>query len=236
MSESAVVTHKYQRGAEILANAALRFGLHVSEAKVEEWKLLLGCVHELDDFLDSDLPEAQRLEQYNTAVNFVLLGGDCTVPMPTDTARLSQLARDWSDAQRDNFRFVTDTETVLASRKRVAQSAPVLGSLALAEGKMCSRLFMTEPATLAGIEFERWVGDFIAGGTAVDTAVDLEDDYRDGLVKVKPTLPNKAVIASMGVPPLIRVARKLDRKLFKMVIGAAHAVTDDRPNHQRNAA
>lgn len=232
--------HKYERGADILAQAASSFGIEVPDASRQEWRAILGSIYELDQCLDSNEPKDVRMTTYNSSLAVIVGNGEVEADTPEHVRTLRGFTETWPEPKLIRFFDVMDEWKEVTGEKRIAKTARTLGSISLHEGEMCGLLFSVPDVSesKAG-QFEKWLSNLIAGGTVVDAAVDLPQDYEDGLVQVKPTRLNQAVLLGMATPSLVKTLSKVNRVLIKSLLGATAALggnNTERPIPQQKVA
>jgi len=221
--------HSYESGAVLIAHGARKFGLEVSPETEVGWRSTLRAVHDLDAILDSDLPLDKREAQYDEVVQDIVRPDSAIDPEACGCSVCNLKATvQWSSDKQQDFLVVANGAKEIALQKRQQDNAWRLGRLAIEEGKLCARLFaLHDSPNSKHRAFQSWVGDLIGGGTALDTAVDLPEDYRYGLTRVLPTIPHRALIFSMGAPYAMRAFAQ-DPSVIRAFKSGVSAVIDDR--------
>ncbi len=222
--------HKYERGADIFAHAASKFDIAVSDHTIEEWRLILHGIYDLDQCLDSRKPTPIRMLEFDHLLGNIT-GSNAVDSTGFDYVHeLRNRVTAWPTAQQEQFTEIMQEWKFLSTDKRYTQTARDLGTISIHEGKMCGNLFTApEASKKQSLAFTQWLGNLIAGGTVIDAAFDLSQDYADGLVKVKPTRFNQLTLLSMGIPKIIRTLPRLDIKLFKNLADSTSALTQTAP-------
>lgn len=226
----ATVAHSYSRGVDIFVTAAQSFGFNPSAMQISEWQDLLGAARLLDDLLDSDNPQLDREKAYDAHVSamFEVPDDGASILNPSLFSTLRSHSERWSDGKAERVRSLTANVRDIASTKRLLSSAKELGAVALQEGTETARLFeIDSPSSSAEQSFNTWLDRLLRFGVVIDTALDLPEDYQNGLTLVSPTLLNRGFVALCGRADLIGLATKTPAKLYWMLVKAAGAVIDD---------
>ena len=227
--------HAYARGAAIFTEAAQGFGIPVDENQTQEWTVLLCATHDLDTILDSDLPEADRGARLDDIVSDVLsetspniIDGECDPNCAF--CQLKVMASDWTDEKKTSLLSIAMHAKEIAIVRRETKRADQLGKLAVFEGRITAGLFSLNSSrnTEKITEYNQWLANLLAAGTAFDTSVDLPRDFSSGLTKVEPTIANRAKVLSVGVPPLTLALKAMKPKMVRPLLGAARAVVNDK--------
>ncbi|CAN5372622.1 hypothetical protein BH09PAT4_BH09PAT4_05920 [soil metagenome] len=196
----------------MLAMAAEGFGLDVSDQQMDDWAAMFGGIYKLDGIVDSDLTERERRVRFDVLLDDVTLAihdgkpvMDCENTHNCQLCHLRQnlVGRDEFDLVDIGFRL--DMLFDYAEKRRHTQKVPALTQLCAGEGRLTASLLEmpTQPGHESEtIKFNMLLRNLGAAGTLLDTALDLQEDYENGLCQVPPTKLNKARIISRSLPLL----------------------------------
>ena len=124
-----------------------------------------------------------------------------------------------------------NAEKRITGLKKATSSPFDLGNLATAEGAVTAQLF-TLPSKMFKSEnnrpFNKWLFNLLVAGIAIDTAIDLPEDYEVGITRVAPTMPNRLVVLSKGIVPSSKLLRGTNPRLIRSLMSSVSAVRDDR--------
>ena len=206
------IKYSYAKGAGVLVDVAKAFDIPADEKLEHEWRTIFRGIYELDHILDSNRPEVERHEQFDTLVSDI-----CSIesPAPPESCRpncsaceLKSAALEWPEHRR--LALFSDAMQIkeIGRMMRQTRSARHLGKLSLVEGKITSQLFFldTESKESREAEFNRWLTNLGGLGNVTDTVLDLSEDYESNLIKVKPTRTNQFIIASVATAAAARVS------------------------------
>lgn len=228
--EQAKTEHTYSRGVDIFVVAAQSFGFKPSSGQVEEWGKLLGAARILDDLLDSEQTQLDREEAYDRHVDAMFNEPDeeALILEPRLFSGIRACSEGWTTTKVNRVRSLTENVKDVALTRRDLTSAKELGLLGLREGTETARLFeIDSPLWVGEQDFNEWLETLLRFGVVVDTAVDLPEDYSNGLTKVQPTRLNQVAIARCGAPEIKPLLARTPLRLFWMLAKAAGAVADD---------
>lgn len=202
--------HTYKRGPRMLALAAEAYGLEVTDQQMDDWAAMFGGMYKLDAIVDSDLPERQRRVRFDLLLDDITLAihdgkevmecgndGNCQLCH----LRNNLIGRGEFDLVDIGFRMEILFD--MAEERRRTKRVPDLTRCVADEGHItASLLYMPRQA---GKERETAKFNFLlrnlgAAGTLFDTAVDLVEDYDEGLCQVPPTRLNQARIIGRSLP------------------------------------
>jgi len=222
--------HTYSRGTDIFAIAANSFGFQPSSDQLEEWAKLLFAAHILDDLLDSERSQIEREEAYDNHVGamFNVPEENVLILEPELFSGIRSYSEKWPKNKVARVKSLTENVKDIASTRRNLTSAKDLGLLGLREGTETARLFeIDSPLWVGEQNFNKWLEVLLRFGVVVDTAVDLPEDYSNGLTKVQPTRFNQVAIARCGMAEIKPLLARTPLRLYWMLAKAAGAVADD---------
>lgn len=227
--EEAPNVHSYSRGVDIFVLAAHSFGFDPSSDQVGEWTDLLAAARVLDDLLDSEEPKSDREDEYDTHVDAMFNNPSSSlITNPELFSSIRGHSELWSRVKVNRVISLTENVKDIASTGRELESANQLGLLSLREGTETARLFEIDaPILPCEQDFNAWLEVLLRFGIVVDKALDLPEDYKNGLTKVLPTRLNQASIAVCGREDLRGTLAKTPLKLYWTLAKAAMAVADD---------
>ena len=224
--------HTYSRGADILASCAVSFGLKVSDEAHEEWRLLIRTAYELDNILDSNLPADDRKNKFDNLVTSIVEPetnpqiGSC--PDSCSFCKLGEFSIGWDERRRTSIVDVANTIKEVSTERRQTAKPTALGKLAIIEGSATARWFGLPTNEDGSKQFYDWLENLTVSGVALDSAVDLEEDYMLGIHAVKPNITRRMIVASFGIPFLAKTLRHTKPSLVRDLVSGARAVIDDR--------
>jgi hypothetical protein len=210
--------HQYSRTVSVIDSIAKKqFGIENSEKQLDYWNAVFDVMTYLDDVLDQDAPRAERFAAYHDALQFIETGiEESPLDDPAATQNLLDLraailalgATRMPQVMRDAHSIA-----LLGERLREAKDVRALGLIALAEGRVTSRLVsITESShqsgDIAGFnEFLKLLGAY---GNATDTLVDLRSDAKKGLTQISASPEDYLTLSKMLFPGIVRSVRQLN--------------------------
>lgn len=231
--------HTYSQGTQIFVSAAHSFGAQLDSDTPSEWTNLLEAAYLLDGMLDSQRPQEEREATYDAHVAALFDESVPLVDIPEEHlglyTSLRQQSTTWTSQKHERVITATAKIKVIAAERRATTSPRMLGLIGLREGFETAQIFAIEgDESPANSRFNAWLVSLLKFGIIVDTIVDLQQDYTNGLNQVEPTPPNRARLIPHALPELARLARLNPLPLYAKLFRAMLAVTDDTQKDSAN--
>lgn len=233
---------KYIRFADKFRWAAENmFGMPIPNDAHFAWQTTLLALREVDNVIDSttDIPVRRAFAQ--DAIQFM-----------TDRRQSYDSGDEMLDGSLSELKFVLDSQTENARTNflhtlsqlfevtelvKKSTNAHELSYMKRVEGFMTSQLLLTLlpdsiTTTDSYSDFIRWAGKLGSLGNSVDTIIDLPDDYSSGQIRIRPSLMNRATLASGAVRDGSYVLAKTDPHLVAQLAVSTMKLIHDRFNNK----
>lgn len=229
---------KYEKVADTLSLIAQEIGeVPVPEETVENWRTLLAILYHTDHYLDSITSREEKetkIEMLKKALREGGRGDDVFLGEVLD--QIDVLTKDFS---LDDKQFFSRSLTMLLTATEAvgeSEDAKEAAKNTLLEGQVSSRLFLPflSKEFRESDEYHEFVtllAKLGRVGNSLDTLVDMPKDYRDGQIRIKPTLYNRTVFLGTVLVQGKELLqdKNLSRELLKKLIAkTTPAVIEDR--------
>jgi hypothetical protein len=217
-------SRSYSRAVDVLSAVGEDiFNLEITAGQQEQWAAMFDGMHYLDDILDSQEPAEIRLAQYDRGIQLIVTGElhgyldseaeEALIRLrnsivTTDAGRLPGLSRE------------AHSIALLGERLRQATDARMLGIIALAEGRVTSRL-ITVPETGPNheriAEFNSFLEIIASYSNVVDALFDLKHDAAEDRLILTPSFKNHLELLKISLPGIKSIIQTMDaNSLFKL--------------------
>lgn len=226
----------YSRGGRMVAMVGEKsFGLEVSDHQTEYWDALFTSIPYLDDILDGEASQNERLEEFQRALD-VITTGVPDLALNEDGQHLLFGVREaglkLEPSTLAEFAKQAHTIALLGERARTTTNTHSLGVIALAEGRVTGRMISvgknataTDPA-----KFNDYLQQGGAYANLLDSLIDLNKDYSEGLLAFQATRTDRIELLKMFLPGGLDSVRKLKPALaLYFAAKAAQAIVTKHP-------
>jgi len=212
------------------------FGVEVSEPQVAYWDAIFNSVVYLDDILDGPASQRERLDEFQRAID-VITTGELDPTLDENGQKLliniRETALALNPSKLPDIAKHAHTIALLGERARVTTDVHALGVLALAEGRETSRLVLVDQSatTTDPTKFNDYLQFGSAYANLLDSLIDLNKDYRGGLIALHATRGDRIELLKMFLPGGVDSVKKL--KPSQSLFFAAKAVQTALTKHSK---
>ena len=217
--------------------------LSVPEKTLEDWGLVSSFSHTIDDKLDKIIDPAERLELSKKIISS-LKGdmGDFSSDKKLEQSMLSlkNLSANLPEVQRQSLIDSLASILKITEKLKNEENPHNLVRLTRIEGQIAARLYMpffTEEFRMS----EKYPKILHAltrlsrAGNSFDDFTDLPDDYKNGEIKVHPTVLNRLLFLGAALSDGLSMLKDVgfSKKIIKRCLQARRSVVEDAPSKQK---